>query len=77
MKTQDQSSQSSQQGDAERLGGVEAEGLPRDPRTGATLAPRTQPGYYPGFSTLGQQRFWDAATRDVVLRRVREVPGYH
>jgi hypothetical protein len=74
MKTQDQSSQNSQQGDAERLGGVEAEGLPRDPRTGATLAPRTQPGYYPGFSTLSQQPFWDEATRAVVLKRVNQPP---
>jgi hypothetical protein len=47
---------------------------PRDPRTGAPIAPKAQPGYYPGFSTLRQQKFWDAATRAVVLRRVNEVP---
>ncbi|GAC1419819.1 MAG: hypothetical protein NVSMB5_11910 [Candidatus Velthaea sp.] len=48
---------------------------PSDPRTGAPLPPRDQPGYYPGFSTLGQQRFWDARTREVVLQRVDEPPS--
>lgn len=48
--------------------------LPIDPTTGAPLQPRAQPGYYPGFSTLAQQRFWDDATRAVVLARVREIP---
>jgi hypothetical protein len=33
-----------------------------------------QPGYYPGFSTLSQQAFWDEATRKVVLDRVQNVP---
>lgn len=33
-----------------------------------------QPGYYPGFNTLAQQRFWDAATRRVILDRVEHVP---
>ena len=47
---------------------------PLDPRTGRPLSPRAQPGYYPGFSTLAQQRFWDAATRAVVLKRVNEPP---
>jgi len=50
------------------------ERLPRDPRTGLPLAPRRQPGYYPGFSTLGQQAFWDDATRQVVLKRVEQPP---
>ena len=36
--------------------------------------PRAQPGYYPGFSTLGQQRFWDDATRAVVIARVEQTP---
>lgn len=31
---------------------------------------RAQPGYYPGFDTLSQKAFWDAATRDVVLHRL-------
>jgi Gluconate 2-dehydrogenase subunit 3 len=48
--------------------------LPIDPRTGKPLPPRAQPGYYPGFSTLAQQKFWDEATRNVVLRRVHEPP---
>lgn len=29
-----------------------------------------QPGYYPGFSTLCQQPFWDEATRRTVLARL-------
>lgn len=33
-----------------------------------------QPGYYPGFRTLDQQKFWDAKTREVVLDRVNNVP---
>ncbi len=48
--------------------------LPLDPRTGQSLAPTAQPGYYPGFSTLGQESFWDAATREVVRKRVEEIP---
>ena len=35
---------------------------------------RLQPGYYPGYSTLGQKDYWDAATRRVVLERVTNVP---
>ncbi|MEO7038555.1 MAG: gluconate 2-dehydrogenase subunit 3 family protein [Candidatus Elarobacter sp.] len=34
-----------------------------------------QPGYYPGFSTLDQQKFWDAKTREVVLDRVNNIPA--
>jgi len=48
--------------------------LPVDPTTHRPLPPRAQPGYYPGFSTLSQQNFWDEATRAVVLARVRDVP---
>jgi hypothetical protein len=48
--------------------------LPVDPRTGRAIEPCSQPGYYPGFSTLGQQAFWDEATRRVVVARVEEVP---
>lgn len=47
---------------------------PVDPRTGAPLPPRPQPGYYPGFSTLAQQQYWDAKTRSVILERVQHVP---
>lgn len=48
--------------------------LPYNPITGRSLPPRPQPGYYPGFNTLSQQRFWDAATRKVVLDRVERPP---
>jgi hypothetical protein len=41
-----------------------------DPKTGAPLPKREQPGYYPGFSTLKQKRYWDAATRKLVEERV-------
>lgn len=39
----------------------------------ATLQ-RDQPGYYPGYSTLRQQGYWDEATRKTVLHRVNNVP---
>ncbi len=48
--------------------------LPVDPTTGKPLSPRAQPGYYPGYHTLSQEAFWDEATREVVLDRVRNVP---
>ncbi len=44
-----------------------------DPITGQPLQ-RDQPGYYPGFSTLGQKKYWDEATRTVVLQRVEKIP---
>ncbi len=47
---------------------------PRDPATGEALAPRPQPGYYPGFSTLSQSPFWDDATRQVTTNRVDSPP---
>ena len=47
---------------------------PLDAQSGRPLSPRAQPGYYPGFSTLSQQSFWDEATRKVVLNRVNNVP---
>lgn len=34
----------------------------------------SQPGYYPGYSTLSQKNYWDAKTRDVVLDRVNNTP---
>jgi|CZKL01.1.fsa_nt_gi hypothetical protein len=45
-----------------------------DPATGEELEPKTTPGYYPGFHTLNQQNYWDAATREVVLNRVNNFP---
>src|ERR1700761_4743065 len=47
---------------------------PTDPKSEQPLTPLAQPGYYPGFSTLGQQKFWDAATREKVLARVHSTP---
>ncbi len=50
------------------------ENLPVDVKIGQPLKSRAQPGYYPGYNTLSQQKFWDEATRKVVLSRVNEVP---
>ncbi len=47
---------------------------PVDPNTGGRIGPLEQPGYYPGFRTLDQRKFWDAATREVVLDRVNTIP---
>lgn len=55
-------------------GPVQANTLPVDSHTGRPIPPRAQPGYYAGFDTLSQQSFWDAATREVVVRRVERVP---
>lgn len=44
-----------------------------DPKTGKPLAPKQQPGYYPGFNTMSQQRYWDAETRRVVGDRVNNI----
>lgn len=52
----------------------QSELLPIEPTTGIPLPPRAQPGYYPGYSTLAQQEFWDEATRSVVLDRITCVP---
>ena len=41
---------------------------------GRPIPPRAQPGYYPGYSTLAQQKYWDAKTRETVLARVGDVP---
>ena len=38
------------------------------------MQPREQPGYYPGYSTLGQKGYWDETTRRTVLNRVNDVP---
>jgi len=55
-------------------GDVDEDPRPRDPRTGEPIGPLAQPGYYPGYSTLSQRDFWDAATRRVVIDRVENVP---
>ena len=41
-----------------------------NPITGAPLSKCEQPGYYPGFSTLRQKRYWDTATRRLIEERV-------
>jgi Gluconate 2-dehydrogenase subunit 3 len=46
----------------------------RDTRTGSPLPAKKQPGYYPGYSTLSQRKYWDASTRELVEKRVNEVP---
>ena len=43
---------------------------PLDADTREPLDPRPQPGYYPGYDVLSQQKFWDAATREAVLERL-------
>ena len=53
---------------------VKADQRPIDLATGKSIGPLAQPGYYPKFSTLGQQKFWDAKTREVILDRVHNVP---
>ena len=52
----------------------EPEYRPRDPRTGQMRPATRQPGYYPGYSTLAQSRFWDAATRNMINQRVESPP---
>ncbi|HEY7790977.1 MAG TPA: gluconate 2-dehydrogenase subunit 3 family protein [Vicinamibacterales bacterium] len=47
---------------------------PVNPDTGEPIPPRETPGYYPGYHTLDQQAFWDAATRDTIRTRVHDVP---
>ena len=41
--------------------------------TGGELRDLDQPGYYPGYSTLAQQKSWEAATRTVVTERVEKI----
>jgi len=42
---------------------------------GGDLKNLDQPGYYPGYSTMGQKKSWDEATRKVVSARVAETPS--
>lgn len=46
----------------------------RNPDTGKPIEQTAQPGYYPGYSTLRQKKFWDAATRGLVENRVANTP---
>jgi len=52
----------------------EPERRPRDPRTGRERPVAQQPGYYPGYSTMAQSKFWDAATRNMLRNRVESPP---
>jgi hypothetical protein len=47
---------------------------PSDPKSRDPLPQKKQPGYYPRFSTLSQKKFWDAATRKAIERRVERTP---
>ena len=49
--------------------------LPRDPTTDAPKQPTAQPGYYPGYSTMSQQAFWDEATRSLITMRIDQPPS--
>ena len=55
------------------LCGDAADRRPLDENSGLPFPLTEHPGYYAGFNTLGQQRFWDEATRRKVLDRVHEV----
>ncbi|MGH9586365.1 MAG: gluconate 2-dehydrogenase subunit 3 family protein [Acidobacteriaceae bacterium] len=48
--------------------------FPTKPKSGEPIRDLEQPGYYPGYSTLGQQKKWDETTRDVVVKRVDRQP---
>jgi hypothetical protein len=39
-----------------------------------SIEQRRQPGYYPRYSTLSQRKFWDAATRETIEKRVNDIP---
>jgi hypothetical protein len=56
------------------MNGNNSRNYPYDPSTGRPIGPVSQPGYYPGYRTLSQQKFWDAKTREVVLDRINDVP---
>lgn len=49
--------------------------LPSDSATGDSLAPMETPGYYPGYSTMGQKAYWDEATRNLVEMRIDQAPA--
>jgi Gluconate 2-dehydrogenase subunit 3 len=53
----------------------ESERRPRDPDTGRERPAVSQPGYYPGYSTMSQSKFWDAATRELLVNRVASPPA--
>src|SRR6185437_9813151 len=58
----------------ESMGSESTDSWARDPKTGRKMAPKQQPGYYPGYSTLSQKAYWDATTRHVIEDRVYNIP---
>jgi hypothetical protein len=42
--------------------------------SGGDLRDLEQPGYFAGYSTLGQKKFWDEATRTVISERIEKDP---
>lgn len=44
--------------------------FPTDPATDRVIRDLEQPGYYPGYSTMGQKKAWDETTRHTVVERV-------
>ncbi len=53
---------------------TEKRSLPTDAVSGKPIRDLSQPGYYLGFSTLGQQMAWDETTRKTVVERVTTIP---
>jgi hypothetical protein len=45
-----------------------------DTKSGEPRPPVSDPGYYPGYHTMNQRAFWDAATRELIEKRVNQVP---
>lgn len=48
--------------------------LPVAPEENEKPRPSEQPGYYAGYSSLGQKGFWDPATHRTAVDRVENVP---
>jgi hypothetical protein len=57
-----------------RQGSDSEDRRPLETHTGIPQRQTEHPGYYPGFSTLGQKKFWDEATRRKILERVEKIP---
>ena len=53
---------------------MEKRSFPFDSISGEEIRDLPKPGYYPGYSTLSQQKAWDAATRQTVVERSQKTP---
>ena len=53
---------------------TEKRSFPIDPISGTPIRNLSHPGYYSGYSTLGQQMAWDETTRRTVVERVTTIP---